>query len=129
MSGILYYSFAVFFYDAALYVYKISNINLKISLPALSVLIIGYLLFIFRQKKRLLYGFSEVIVGVMAAVLHAQRVIKGESSLNSPELYLAVLTASVYLIVRGLENMSIGIKDKANYKILNKIFANRIKDK
>ena len=109
-TGMMFYSIFVCFYDAAIYLYKISNEYWRIILPAIFSLAAGYSLFLFRQKKRVLYGFSEVMVGVMVGVLHGQRVLAGQSGLGSPDFYIAVLTASIYLIVRGFDNMSLGLK-------------------
>lgn len=111
-TGMIYYSISVCLYDAAIYLYKISNQYWKVLLPASFSLLIGYLLFLFREKNRILFGFSEIMVGVMAGVLHGQVVFTDQSELDKPNFYFVVLSASIYLIVRGFDNMSIGLKKK-----------------
>lgn len=68
----------------------------------------GTILFVFRLKKRLLYGITEVMVGIAVA---SYRVT---SNVNNgylhPEFYLAVLTAGVYLVVRGMDNVHQALK-------------------
>ena len=51
------------------------------------------------------YGFTEVLVGATVA---GYRVATNQG-LNT-ELYLVVLTAGIYLVVRGLDNVQQGLK-------------------
>lgn len=70
--------------------------------------VVGLALFLFRLRFRFVYGLSEVLVGVLVAVHR----LTGESSQpgsTSAALYLAILTAGVYLVVRGLDNMHQGL--------------------
>lgn len=73
-----------------------------IGLVALSL---GIGLFKVRQWSRVLYGLSEVAVGVVVAVYRHE---PGSSLLN-PDAFLLLLTAGVYLIVRGLDNVQQGL--------------------
>ncbi|MDB5825668.1 MAG: hypothetical protein JWR21_4372 [Herminiimonas sp.] len=77
----------------------------KAALITMITLASGVGLFWFRLSFRLLYGFSEALVGVLVA---GHRIT---TSLSSVDLYLAILTAGVYLVVRGLDNMHIGWKN------------------
>jgi hypothetical protein len=69
---------------------------------------VGAVLFWFRLRYRALYGFTEAVVGLSVA---GHRV--GFQSIQANDgmsLYLAVLTAGVYLVVRGLDNVHQGWK-------------------
>lgn len=71
-------------------------------------LIAGGVLFFIRLKFRCLYGGTEVIVGVAVGYFQAARV--------SPDIpldesfFVPFLTAAIYLVVRGLDNMHAGLK-------------------
>jgi hypothetical protein len=67
----------------------------------------GGLLFWVRSKWRVTYGVSEAFAGVAIASHRAYR----EPSLWTPSdfgFYAAVLTAGIYLVVRGLDNVNQG---------------------
>lgn len=77
-----------------------------ISLTASITLCAGIVLFYFRLHMRCIYGATEAIAGVAVAV---QRVtIEPTSPAQAPAFYLAILTAGVYLVVRGLDNVHQG---------------------
>jgi hypothetical protein len=66
----------------------------------------GVFLFVFRRKFKSCYGLTETVVGVGMA-LHT---LKRLSPLSDASNFLiAFLTASVYLIVRGLTNIEEGL--------------------
>ncbi|OIR02516.1 hypothetical protein GALL_154670 [mine drainage metagenome] len=108
---ILFYSFYIFFKDMINLISK-SNINsYQITfLGGLISILIAYALFIFRLRKRLEYGLSELVVGFYVA-LHNITAIKGVGNLDSSQL-LVILTAGIYLMVRGLDNIYLGVKKK-----------------
>lgn len=68
----------------------------------LAILIIAALLFRFRLRWRACYGVTEALVGLLIAPqkLH---------NLGGTSLMLALLTASVYLVVRGFDNVHQGL--------------------
>lgn len=68
-------------------------------------LIAGILLFLFRLYYRSLYGITEVLIGLIVSGNKISE--NGLNHLNS-NFYLALLTAGVYLVVRGLDNIHIG---------------------
>lgn len=109
-SGVFFYSILISVIDTFKFLYGLSSSNLRIVLPAILSIFLGYILFLFRLHHRIMYGLSEIIVGVMAGVLHTSNVVK----FDNPEFYLAVLSASIYLIVRGFDNISIGRKDSSS---------------
>ena len=81
------------------------NLNAYVvSMTSLSVVSFsGYTLFLFRQKYRSFYGATEVFIGVAIAMNNAQSLFqKGNLDLT---LVFAFITAGVYLVVRGLDNI------------------------
>lgn len=67
----------------------------------------GGFLFAFRYSTRALYGLTEVAAGVAVAV---HRVISpSKIDLNDLGLHLALLTAGIYLVVRGFDNIHQGL--------------------
>ena len=70
----------------------------------------GMLLFHFRLRIRSLYGVTEVVVGVLVAIFKVFGNSPGAFATNA-DFILAMLTASVYLIVRGLDNVHQGYRD------------------
>ncbi|QGW82118.1 hypothetical protein [Variovorax paradoxus] len=79
---------------------------LWLSVPA--TLLLGGTAFLFRLRLRCLYGISEVGAGLFVAWFQ----VRGGSSGNllSGAFLLAFITAAVYLVVRGLDNVHQGWK-------------------
>lgn len=75
----------------------------------IATFIVGSLFFLIRTIWRVTYGISEIIAGVCIASYRAFGTNEWLSSVNM-DLYLVVLTAGVYLVVRGLDNVAQGIK-------------------
>lgn len=77
---------------------------------ATSTAAVGALFFLFRLKLRFVYGFTEALAGIAIA---GQRISvqPGTSIPSETEFYIAVLTAGVYLVVRGLDNMHQAARD------------------
>jgi len=74
------------------------------------VLISGYSLFLFRKNYRSFYGVTEVLIGVVIAMNNAQSLFqKGNLDLT---LIFAFITAGIYLVVRGLDNIHEGSIEK-----------------
>ncbi|MGB4065559.1 MAG: hypothetical protein WBK19_17180 [Azonexus sp.] len=77
-------------------------------ISAVAVLIAGHVLFLFRQKYRPIYGATELLVGVAIAMNNGHELLKnGEFDLT---MVFAFITAGVYLVVRGLDNIHEGSK-------------------
>ena len=77
-------------------------------LLGLAVLTIGGGLFFIRLKFRFLYGITEVFAGVVVALHKVSTEITDIASVTAG-WSLAFLTAAVYLVVRGLDNMHQGM--------------------
>jgi hypothetical protein len=113
--GISFYSSGVPLKDFFLWLLKPSVSKNKTAFFAvLGTLILGGLLFFWRLRFRAIYGLTEAIVGLWVA---AYRVSFQELSLDKISSYMAILTAAVYLVVRGFDNIHQGIykdpKDRA----------------
>jgi hypothetical protein len=68
------------------------------------VLFIGILLFVFRCRYRSLYGATEILAGIIVGMMRTWAGFE-----VGTELFVVLLTASVYLIVRGLDNVQQGL--------------------
>ncbi|MDM0046210.1 hypothetical protein QTH91_17090 [Variovorax dokdonensis] len=71
-------------------------------------LVVGSVLFFVRSFARAFYGFHEALVGIFIAGYNAYKAVGFPSSWDSG-VYLALVTAGVYLVVRGLDNIQVGI--------------------
>lgn len=91
---------------------KLSNIFWIFFLP-----IIGFGLFEIRQKKRQLYGFVEIGIGILTIVV----CYYPELILINWDFYLKII-AGLYVIVRGLDNLYIGSEKKSFESVLKKLF-------
>jgi hypothetical protein len=66
----------------------------------------GGLLYYMRFKIRAIYGFSEALVGLYIA---GSRVAENKAiTISDPQFLIAYLTAAIYLVVRGLDNIYLG---------------------
>lgn len=104
-ASIIAYSSIVLAFDFVSAANQAKNAN-QIAFLAL---IFGFFLWLFRFHCRSTYGLSEALMGgYFAWHTVGANIWKSES-----DMYLAVLTAGVYLIVRGLDNIEQGLeKDK-----------------
>ncbi|MCH8181028.1 MAG: hypothetical protein IIA02_14765 [Proteobacteria bacterium] len=66
----------------------------------------GAALFAFRLKCRAVYSLSEATVGTLIA---AQRFSDPSTQLTDISFFMVFLTAGIYLVVRGLDNMHQGL--------------------
>jgi hypothetical protein len=75
-------------------------------------LISGPILYTFRIKQRLQYGFTEIMFGVISIVA---------SILNSLNITTSIIggAAGVYIVVRGLDNVKTGLDERPSH-ILSK---------
>lgn len=108
--GISYYSTFASIKDLYLWILSPSLSNSgAMFLTALLTFMVGLSLFYFRLRARAIYGVTEAAIGLVVA---AHRVATEDVEITSTSFYLAILTASVYLVVRGLDNVHQGlIKD------------------
>jgi hypothetical protein len=98
-------------YDAYLFVTSsaLSDTSIVV-LVALITLLAGLLLFFIRLKWRCAYGLSEAAVGVIVASLKFRAdALAATGEMPGAFTGLAILTAGVYLVVRGLDNIHQGL--------------------
>lgn len=104
-----YYALIIPIWDLFFWIYARTTATYgSILLTSTATLLGGTALFYFRLKARTLYGLTEAIAGVSVAGFKTLEV-GGFSAMANPNFYLVVLTAGVYLVVRGLDNMHQGI--------------------
>lgn len=124
LIGLFYYSLAVSvvdFYDWFLRLNPMGNQRQFIGVGAAIIFALGCAFFWIRLKLRFTYGVIEATVGVALAVHR----LSAEQQIGLPAdtgFYFAMLTASVYLIVRGLDNMHQGWKDVAKDPLATFLF-------
>ena len=103
-TGPLYYSIVVAIKD--LYFWTQSSAISRewaIVFVLVTTIIFGFSLFFFRLYARGIYGFTEIIAGLGVA---AQKVYTEKSlDLTKSSFYFVILTAAIYLVVRGLDNI------------------------
>lgn len=115
----------------------ISDLFKVLSLPEIShertlfagglfALIGGAVLFSFRLKYRAVYGLSEATVGVLIAAQKFSDQSENDAGLS---FFIAFLTAGIYLVVRGFDNMHQGLTkqpiDPLAIRVLNRIKASK----
>jgi hypothetical protein len=87
---------------------------------AVSALFIGGVCYFIRSWLRACYGLTEILVGILVALSKTSETPPGSNNLDvtqvSPTFAIAILTASVYLIVRGLDNLVEGVKEESEDK-------------
>lgn len=135
LSPILIYGASIFYYGIGAgimdaYKWMISPTIPKrnaIVLAILATLLLGIALWYFRLKRRAFYGLTETMIGLTVVAFRA--LSESEDNLNTPEFYLALLTAGIYLVVRGLDNIHQGLTkepvDPWGFKIYNMLKAKR----
>lgn len=119
--GISNYSFFVLIKDIFFWLKSptISKTS-AIILTSLLTLSVGSMLFYFRLRMRAIYGLTEAAIGIVVA---GNRALTQIDQFTSSDFYLAILTASVYLIVRGFDNIHQGLTKDPIDQYGTKLFA------
>ena len=114
MFDSIFYCFATLLEDTSKYK-QLKNLNIQrnwlIPLAATTIFSIGVIFFYFRFYLKSLYGIIEVLVGTF---IGTSSVSKNIEKIDTSDFYLIILTASVYLIVRGLDNLYQGLTKDPN---------------
>ena len=107
LGSVTYYVFAVSAKDAYLWLRSPwASQNVVLVMGVVTTGLLGGGLFYFRLRLRSLYGLTEALVGLTVA---GHRIATDyATSMSQSSFYLAVLTAGVYLVVRGLDNVQQG---------------------
>lgn len=87
-----------------------------VTLIGISVVVVGYALFLFRLRARFFFGMTEAVTGLVIALRNIPS--DADPVLWSSEIFLVMLTAGVFLIVRGFDNMHTGLKSEHRDSIL-----------
>lgn len=85
-------------------------------LVELSILGIGYALFLFRLHARFFFGLTEALVGLIIGLHNIPS--QANPVLWELNVFAIMLTASVFLLVRGFDNMHTGLKTEHGDVIL-----------
>jgi hypothetical protein len=129
-AGFFYYSIGVAFKDTYNWITALTlSRDQRLAVVGLFILTVGSGLFLLRLRFRSLYGLTEVIAGVFVGTLKispgASKPVPEISTMISTlttDAYVAVLTAGIYLVVRGLDNVHHGIfKDPASDLVVRKL--------
>ncbi len=111
-TGALYYSFAASTYDFVKWlIEQWERHDIGPFFVSTVVFVTGLILFWFRLRCRATYGFTEVLVGVSIASYKYVEVSAYTNTALPVDLnfLIALLTAGVYLVVRGLDNIQQGL--------------------
>jgi hypothetical protein len=99
---------------------KIGNYN-AIIVSIIGILFLGVALYIFRRKYRALYGYFEILTALALGGLTVARTVHFRpvtfaDLLKSPDSLTTLLGlfSSIYIVVRGLDNISEGRKYSEN---------------
>ena len=80
------------------------------------VVLIGYNLFLFRLHARFIFGLTEAIAGLVIALRNVPA--DADPVLWSSEIFLVILTAGIFLVVRGFDNMHTGVRSEPRDAVL-----------
>jgi hypothetical protein len=87
-----------------------------IAATALITVLLGAGFFVFRLRQRFLYGATEALAGAAVAA-HRVSLEPGTALPSETGFYFAVLTAGVYLVVRGLDNMHQAVLNRDRFVV------------
>lgn len=119
--GLSNYSLIVGIKDVFLWIMSPSlSKTSAVILASLFTLGLGSALFFFRLRMRAIYGLTEAAIGIVVA---GNRALTQMDQFTSSDFYLAILTASVYLIVRGFDNIHQGLTKEPIDPYGTKLFA------
>lgn len=87
-----------------------------VTLVGIAVVGVGYLLFLFRLHFRFFFGLTEAVVGLLIGLRNVPT--NADPASWTSEIFVLMLTASVFLIVRGFDNMHTGLKPESRDSFL-----------
>jgi hypothetical protein len=128
LGGIVLYSTGVLLTDIALSLYTTATVTKTRAIITFTSITFfaGSGLFYFRLRYRALYGLTEAIVGLTAAARFASTM---DPRTRDAGFYLATLTAGVYLVVRGLDNIHHGLTVQSSDRLVTRLLEQQRKAK
>ena len=121
--AVAYYGVGVAIKDLYLWGMRPTNLLHTASFAVgLTALAAGTFLFLVRLRFRFVYGLSEAVMGFVVAVYKFTQDLGANNALSA-NTYLVVLTAGIYLMVRGFDNMHIGLTKEPLDPIAAKVTA------
>lgn len=87
-----------------------------VTLVEVLIIVAGCALFIFRLRARFFFGLAEALTGLVIAARNIPQ--NADPATWSSEVFLVIITAGVFLVVRGFDNMYIGLKSEHGDAIL-----------
>lgn len=117
VATVVYYGIGVAFRDGYVWLQHQSPPRaLYVMLVGILVVVIGYALFLFRLHARFFFGLTEALVGMLIALRNVPA--NADPVFWSSDIFVVMLTAGVFLIVRGFDNMHTGLKSEPGDAIL-----------
>lgn len=108
IEAIIFYSAWAVIADAYLGIRSLSPPRpLYVALVALLLLSVSAALFFFRLKARFFFGLSEALVGFVIGIWKTPEV--ADPTTWNLDVIFVMVTASIFLIVRGFDNMYAGL--------------------
>ncbi|WP_156362535.1 hypothetical protein [Xylophilus sp. Leaf220] len=104
------------------HIYKLIPVapNYKTAIPvALGAFTIGLGCYFIRRKYRRIWGATEIVAGI-AIVVYRTYTKNYSANLMDAEYFIAFITAGIYLMVRGFDNLEQGAKIIAEKRRLDK---------
>ncbi|WP_386071336.1 hypothetical protein ACFJIW_12075 [Tahibacter sp. UC22_41] len=105
VAGFGVYCYSVLVIDFLVWLKSPGIVVFKAIVVGVITLYFGGMLFLFRLRRRGIYGLTEVLSGVLIA---GYRFVS-DGGMSDPALFLVILTAGVYLVVRGIDNIHQGL--------------------
>ena len=93
--------------------------GLFVALIGVVVVSLGYALFLFRLHIRFFFGLTEAVTGLFIALRNIPE--NADPVLWNSQIFIVILTAGIFLIVRGFDNMFTGLKSESRDSLLKEI--------
>ncbi len=117
LTTVVYYSIWVVLKDCYVWFQQQSPPRgFFVGLTGILIVAFAYALFLFRLHARFFFGLTEALAGLLIALWKVP--VKADPVLWGFDIYVAMLTAGVFLIVRGFDNMHTGLKSEPGDAIL-----------
>lgn len=119
-TTVIYWGISISLRDSYAWLQHLSpSRSFFVTVIAILVIVIGYALFLFRLHARFFFGLTEAITGLVIALRNIPT--NADPVLWSSEIFLVILTAGLFLVVRGFDNMHTGLKSEPRDAILKSI--------